>query len=74
MDVKDYSEKMRRVVGNTIREKRMLCAISQEQLAERCGLDRTYIGGIERAERNPSLINLCKISYALNIELKELLK
>lgn len=48
--------------------------ISQEFLAERAQLDRTYIGGIERGERNVSLINIEKIAKALDIEIDELFK
>lgn len=46
--------------------------ISQEKLAERAGLHRTYIGMIERLERNPSLICICKIAKGLNIPVQEL--
>ena len=43
--------------------------ISQEKLADKCGFDRTYISLLERAKRNPSLLNLKKLSIGLNIEL-----
>ncbi len=46
--------------------------MSQEYLAEAAGLHRTYIGMIERAEKNITLINIEKIAIALNIELKEM--
>lgn len=46
--------------------------LTQEQLALKSNLDRTYIGRIERQERNPSLRSLYKISVALNISLSEL--
>ena len=42
--------------------------LSQEALALLCDLDRTYIGGVERGERNIGLINIYKISKALNID------
>lgn len=48
--------------------------ISQEKLAEICGLHRTYIGAIERAERNISIKNIEKISVALNIVASKLLE
>lgn len=46
--------------------------ISQEKLAERAGLYRTYIGMVERLERNPSLICIYKIANGLGIDVKEL--
>jgi len=61
-------------LGNRIRQLRHEKNISQEELADKCGLHRTYIGGIERGERNPSLDNLGKISKALEIRLFELFR
>jgi len=46
--------------------------LSQERLAELAGLDRNYIGQIERAERNVALVNIVRIAKALEIELGEL--
>ena len=46
--------------------------ISQEKLAERAGLHRTYIGIVERLERNPSLICIHKIANGLGVDVKEL--
>jgi transcriptional regulator with XRE-family HTH domain len=46
--------------------------ISQESLALICGLDRSYIGSVERGERNISLLNLEKISVGLGVEIKDL--
>ena len=46
--------------------------ISQEKLAERAGLHRTYIGMVERLERNPSLICIYKIANGLGIDVNEL--
>lgn len=48
--------------------------ISQEELADRAGLHRTYIGMIERAEKNITLINIEKIANALSVDIIELLK
>ncbi|MEN3334550.1 MAG: hypothetical protein V7641_3915 [Blastocatellia bacterium] len=48
--------------------------LSQEQLAEKAGLHRTYIGMIERAEKNLTLINIGKIAKALRVNIDELLK
>jgi transcriptional regulator with XRE-family HTH domain len=46
--------------------------MSQENLAAEAGLDRTYVSGIERGERNPSLTNLLRLTDALGISLSEL--
>ena len=61
------------ILGNNVRKIRLENKISQEKLAEICGLHRTYIGGIERGERNVSLLNLLKISHGLNIPLHRLI-
>lgn len=58
--------------GSKIREIRNQQGISQEKLASLADLDRTYIGGIERGIRNPSLKNIGKISKALRIKEKDL--
>lgn len=52
--------------GNRVRELRTAQRLSQEVLAQKAGLHRTYIGGIERGERNISLENIQKIAQALN--------
>ena len=48
--------------------------MSQEEFADLCGLDRTYVGGIERGERNVALVNIEKIAKALKLSLAELFK
>ena len=58
--------------GERMRELRKQKGFSQESLALACGLDRTYIGGVERGERNISLINIHKIAAALRVAAKEL--
>ena len=52
--------------GDAIRSIRGQRGLSQESLALKCGLDRTYISGIERGARNPSLTNILKIAAALD--------
>jgi DNA-binding XRE family transcriptional regulator len=59
--------------GSKVRLKRKEAGLSQEALADLCDLDRTYIGGVERGERNISLVNIFKISNALKISPGELL-
>jgi transcriptional regulator with XRE-family HTH domain len=61
-----------RKIGAHIRELRHQTGISQEELADRAGLHRTYIGAIERGERNVGLINLFRIARALKVKLAEL--
>ena len=51
--------------GRTMRKRRQALGLSQEGLAERADLHWTYIGGIERGERNVSLLNIVKIARAL---------
>jgi transcriptional regulator with XRE-family HTH domain len=58
--------------GGRVRELRRQKGLSQESLALACDLDRTYIGGVERGERNISLINICRIAAALNVSVREL--
>ena len=58
--------------GRAIRDFRRDRGISQEQLGYDSGLHRTYIGGIERGERNPSLANLLKLADALGVRVSEL--
>ena len=58
--------------GVRVRELRKQMGFSQEGLALACGLDRTYIGGVERGERNISLLNIYKIAAALGVPPKEL--
>lgn len=60
-------------LGRTIRQLRRAIGISQETLADRTGLHRTYVGGIERGERNPSYTNLLKLSAALKVSPSQLL-
>ncbi len=55
--------------GNRIREARQAKGFSQETLAEKAGLHRTYIGTVERGERNPALVNLVRIADALSVDL-----
>ena len=59
--------------GSRVREERNNKGLSQEQLAEKANLHRTYIGMIERAEKNITLLNIAKIANALEIKIAELL-
>jgi transcriptional regulator with XRE-family HTH domain len=65
-------EQIQKRFGERIRELRKKKQLSQEALALVCDLDRTYIGGVERGERNISLINIYRIAEALGVDPKEL--
>lgn len=58
--------------GQRVQKLRTDKHLSQEQLAEAAGLHRTYIGMVERAERNISLKNIARIARALQVDMKEL--
>lgn len=60
--------------GQRVRELRRKAGLSQERFAERCQLDRTYIGGIERGQRNVALRNIAIIARALGLTISELTK
>lgn len=60
-------------VGSNVREKRKQRGLSQEELGEKAGFHFSYIGGVERAEKNITLLNLVKIANALEIDVQELL-
>jgi transcriptional regulator with XRE-family HTH domain len=60
--------------GNHLRSIRKIQGLSQENLAEKVGLHRTYIGMIERGEKNITLLNLIKLSNALEISINELME
>jgi transcriptional regulator with XRE-family HTH domain len=60
-------------LGQAIRELRVTTGLSQEAFADRCGLHRTYVGGIERGERNLSFANLLRVAHALGVRPSELL-
>lgn len=57
-----------------VRTLREALGISQEKLAERAELHRTYIGMVERLERNPSLVSIHKIANGLGVQITELFK
>lgn len=60
--------------GKILRVRRRKLGVSQEEFAHICGLDRTYVGGIERGERNLGLVNIEKLASALKISLSELFR
>lgn len=61
-------------LGDRIRERRLGRGLTQEELADQCSLHRTFIGSVERGERNVSILNLRLIARKLRVPLAELLK
>ena len=70
MDKKSISIKF----GERVREIRISKNLSQEQLADLANVHRTYIGMVERAEKNITLVNIEKIANGLNVSVVEILK
>jgi transcriptional regulator with XRE-family HTH domain len=60
--------------GRKVREARLSCGITQEELAERAGFDRTYISLVERGKRNLSLLNVCQLAQALGKSAEDLVR
>jgi transcriptional regulator with XRE-family HTH domain len=65
--------KERKILAVNLRRLRAEQGISQEGLADLAGLHRTYVGSIERSERNVSIDNIAKLAHALGVEARELL-
>jgi transcriptional regulator with XRE-family HTH domain len=65
---------VRVLFGQRLRELRLAGHFSQERLADQAGLDRSYVGSVERGERNISLENICKIGAALGVSPARLLE
>lgn len=60
--------------GNKVRKERIKQGLSQEQLAQLADVHRTYVGMIERAEKNVTLLNIEKFAKALNVKINFLLE
>ena len=54
--------------GSRVRAKRETVGLSQEQLADKVGLHRTYVGSIERGERNVALLNILRLARGLEVD------
>lgn len=61
-------------LGNRVRAARMAAGMTQEDLADESDIDRSYIGGVERGERNLTFTMLCKIARALRCDVAALTK
>ncbi|MBL1277641.1 MAG: helix-turn-helix transcriptional regulator [Ectothiorhodospiraceae bacterium] len=66
-------EKAQKRLGSVIRDNRKKVGCSQEAFASLCGVHRTYMGAVERGERNISLMNIIRIADALKMKSSELL-
>lgn len=65
-------ERFLRSLGARLRERRLACKLSQAELGRECQLHRTFIGSVERGERNVSILNLRLIARKLRVSLEEL--
>ena len=63
-----------KIIAQNIRYTRQSTGISQEELADIAGVHRTYIGMLERSEKNVTVLSLNKIATALNVPIETLLK
>lgn len=63
----------RKIVAANVRYYRIEMGVSQEELARRAGLDRTYVSGIERGVRNPTVLTLQKLADVLKVSPADLL-
>lgn len=64
----------RAIIGTNVRRARYKAGLTQEQVALEAKIDLTYMGGIERGKRNPSVLVLVRIADALSVEPADLLK
>jgi transcriptional regulator with XRE-family HTH domain len=71
--MKHTKEQILKAFGATLRAYRQQAELSQEKLAAKAGLDRTYVGGAERGERNVALVNIVRLAEALGVEPSALL-
>jgi transcriptional regulator with XRE-family HTH domain len=79
LDVPSYSSSRKKdpaliALGDAIQRIRSASRISQEQLALQAGVDRSYMGGVERGESNVTVLNLVKIASALRVPASEILE
>jgi transcriptional regulator with XRE-family HTH domain len=62
------SDDVRRLVGQNVRRLRIAAGLSQAKLAERMGVDRAYVSGLELGERNPTIVTLWHTAKALGVK------
>ncbi|WP_416193140.1 helix-turn-helix domain-containing protein [Nitrobacter sp. TKz-YC01] len=66
------SEDVRRIVGSNVRRLRKAASISQAELANRMGVDRAYVSGLELGQRNPTIVTLWHVAKALDVDFNEI--
>jgi transcriptional regulator with XRE-family HTH domain len=71
--MREASQNIKTILAENIRDYRRSKNLSQEQLADKCGLHRTYVGSVERGERNVTLSTLEVLAKALGVSVPELL-
>jgi transcriptional regulator with XRE-family HTH domain len=64
------SEDVRRMVGRNVKRLRISAGLSQAELAERMGVDRAYVSGLELGQRNPTIVTLWHVAEALSVKLR----
>jgi transcriptional regulator with XRE-family HTH domain len=64
------SEDVRRMVGRNVKRLRIAVGLSQAALAERMGVDRAYVSGLELGQRNPTIVTLWHTAEALGVKLR----
>ena len=64
------SEDVRRMVGRNVKRLRIAAGLSQAALAERMGVDRAYVSGLELGQRNPTIVTLWHTAEALGVKLR----
>jgi ribosome-binding protein aMBF1 (putative translation factor) len=72
VEIAPMSEDVRRMVGRNVRQLRIAAGLSQAELAERMGVDRAYVSGLELGQRNPTILTLWHLAVALGVKLKPL--
>lgn len=65
------SNDVRRILGSNVRRLRKAAGLSQAELANRMGVDRAYVSGLELGQRNPTIVTLWHLGQALEIDLGE---
>lgn len=64
------AEDVRALVGNNVRRLRNAAGLSQAKLADRLGVDRAYVSGLERGQRNPTIVTLWHVAEALGVKVR----